>query len=140
MPGLEFDAWLIDTNPIKNAYLTFVLGYRTTCVVFPTVKQLGFSQGGERGEVYQALRTFGATPIESTVAIRTMPLVEPSFGTTRLWTDDVHPNKEPALFGFKIRTSPKGRVACHQDIGFRSDMLAPGVRIGASLVRAPVLQ
>lgn len=141
VPGLEFDAWLIDTNPIANSDFSFVLGYRTTCVIFPTVEQLGFSRGGARGDVYKALRALGASTIESQVAIRAMPLVSRSYGvTTRLWTDDVHPNKEPALFGFRVRMSRGGRMVCHHDTGFRSDMLAPSVRVGASLLRAPTLQ
>ncbi len=140
MPGLEFDAWLIDTNPIRNSDVSRVIGYRTTCVIFPRVEQLGFLGGVERDFVYRALTSLGASTVPSEVAIRAMSLVESSYGTVRLWTDDVHPDKEPALFGFKIRTSPSGRVACHQDIGFRSDMLGPNTRIAASLLRAPVLQ
>lgn len=125
---LEFDAYLVETNPIRNSDFTFVLGHRRTCVIFPNIRQLGFVNGGTRDDVYRALRNLGARTIDSVTAVRVISgLITPSYGTVRVWTDD-----SQEFFGFRVRVSKGNRMVCHHDRGLRSDMLAPTTRIAAA--------
>lgn len=134
-PGLKFEAWLIPTNPIRNADHTFVLGFELSCIIFPSVADLGFESGEKRSEVYAALKAMDAEPIsDGMLAMRTIARIHPGLGRVYVWTDvsrvPGNTYQSQFLFGFKATCFPNAFV-CEHDYGRFSNYFKPTDRIAA---------